>query len=46
MPAPPEPRNWLKRLGWLIFLWCASVIALGAVALGIRLFMRALGLHT
>ncbi|MCQ8783651.1 DUF2474 domain-containing protein [Mangrovibrevibacter kandeliae] len=27
---------WLKRLAWFVGLWCASVLALGVVAWGIR----------
>jgi hypothetical protein len=33
-----------KRLGWLVLIWGASVAALGAVALLMRLIMRAVGL--
>lgn len=36
---------WL-RLGWLLAIWAASVLALGAVAGLLRLFMQAAGLGT
>lgn len=37
---------WLKRLGWLAFIWLASVTALAAAAYLMRLLMHALGLST
>ena len=36
----------LKRLGWLVLIWCASVAVLGVVALGIRALMFALGMRS
>jgi hypothetical protein len=36
---------WLKRFGWLILIWSASVLALAAAAYLMRLLMRAIGLH-
>lgn len=39
-----SPRGWLKRLGWLVLIWLASVASLAVVALAIRLLMRALGM--
>ena len=35
-----------QRLGWLALIWAASVLALGAVAGLLRLFMSAAGLGT
>jgi hypothetical protein len=35
---------WLRRVGWLVFLWTASVSALGLAALVLRLVMSASGL--
>jgi hypothetical protein len=47
--APLRPggslRLWLKRVGWLIALWAASVAALGVAAMLMRLLMRAVGLR-
>ena len=40
----PAPRRWLSRLGWLALIWLASVAALGVVAWGLRLLMRAAGM--
>ena len=37
-------KPWRKRLGWLLLIWSASVAALGALALVLKLFMRAAGL--
>jgi len=37
-------RVWLKRLAWLAGIWLASVAALGVVAYGLRLLMRAAGM--
>lgn len=42
-----DQRNpWWKKLSWLIFIWVASMAALGVGAYGMRLFMRAAGLTT
>ena len=38
--APPL---W-KKLGWLVAIWSASVLALGVVALLLRLVMNAAGM--
>ena len=38
-------RLWLRRFGWLVAIWAASVAALGAVALVFRLLMKAAGLN-
>lgn len=35
---------WLKRIGWLLAIWSASVAALGVAAWLLRLLMRAAGL--
>jgi hypothetical protein len=35
---------WAKRVGWLALIWIASIAALGAVALLIRLGMSAAGM--
>jgi hypothetical protein len=37
-------RNWLSRVGWLILIWATSVLALGAVALILRVVMSASGM--
>jgi len=37
---------WFKRVGWLVLIWFASVLALGVVALGLRLFMNLIGLKS
>ncbi|MCE0723599.1 MULTISPECIES: DUF2474 domain-containing protein [Legionella] len=31
--------SWLYRVGWLIFLWGASVVGLGIIAFLIRMLM-------
>ena len=42
-----EPRKPLwKRVGWLIFIYVASIVTLGAFALLIRLFMTAAGMKS
>ncbi|WP_376748869.1 DUF2474 domain-containing protein [Stutzerimonas nitrititolerans] len=43
--APPVRPLW-QRLTWLVVIWAASVMALGALAWGIRQFMQAAGLST
>lgn len=35
-----------QRLAWLVGIWSASVLALGAVAYLLRLFMSAAGIGT
>ena len=40
---PTTPSVW-KRLGWLVAIWTCSVLALGIVALLIRLVMNAAGM--
>jgi hypothetical protein len=42
MNAPA--RLWLRRVGWLVLIWSASVLALAAVAYALKCFMRLLGL--
>jgi hypothetical protein len=34
----------LKRLGWLVLIWSASVAAMAVAAYAMRLLMRAAGL--
>jgi hypothetical protein len=43
LPASTRP-SWLRRLGWLLLIWVASVLSLGLVALALRLAMSAAGL--
>ncbi len=40
--APRKP--WIRRIGWFVLLWAASVAALGVVALVIRALMSLAGL--
>jgi hypothetical protein len=40
----PMRKLWLRRLGWLILIWSASVAALTIVALLFRLLMAAAGM--
>jgi hypothetical protein len=35
---------WLRRIGWLILIWAASVLALGVVAYAVRMLMGLAGL--
>lgn len=43
MAALPR-KPWLRRIGWLVLIWSASVAALGVVALLIRALMSLAGL--
>lgn len=36
---------WLRRVGWLVLIWAASVAALGAAAWLLRLLMAGAGFH-
>lgn len=42
--AAARPGIWLRRLGWLVLIWTASVGALAAVALLFRLAMTMAGM--
>ena len=37
---------WAKRFGWLALIWTAGVLALGLVAILIRMAMNAAGLSS
>lgn len=41
-----EKKPLWQRLAWLLAIWAGSVLALGAVAGLLRLFMRAAGMGT
>ena len=46
MAAPhvlPFP-GWVRRLGWLLAIWVASVLALALAAGAMKLLMRAIGM--
>ena len=46
MGEPSEaPASWTKCIGWLVVIWAASVLALGAVAWLIRQLMGLAGLR-
>lgn len=46
--APPQidppPVSWWRRVGWLVFIWAASVAALAVAAGLFRLLMSAAGM--
>ncbi len=39
-----ENRPWWQKLAWLVAIWTASVLVLGAVAWLFRVVMRAIGM--
>ncbi len=39
-----EPASWPRRIGWLLLIWVASVLALAIVAGIIRMLMTTAGL--
>jgi Protein of unknown function (DUF2474) len=39
-----KAKFWLRRLGWLVLLWSASVAALGVAAFALRLLMSMAGM--
>lgn len=43
-PASTERKPWLRRVGWLVLIWGASVTALGLLALIFRMIMSLAGL--
>ena len=42
--SPVPEHSWLRRVGWLVLIWAASVAALGVVAGLFRLLMSVAGL--
>ena len=34
----------LKKIGWFVFIWAASVLALAGIAYALKLIMRLVGL--
>jgi hypothetical protein len=46
MTAHPSDsaQTWLRRVGWLVLIWAASVLALGVVAGLFRVVMNLAGL--
>ena len=43
-PSATVLRSWLQRIGWLVLIWSASVLALGIVAALFRILMNLAGL--
>ena len=37
-------KSWPRRVGWLLLIWIASIVALGIVAALFRILMNAAGL--
>ncbi|WP_316153930.1 DUF2474 domain-containing protein [Cupriavidus sp. BIC8F] len=37
---------WLRRIGWLVLIWAASVAALGVAAWVLRIIMQGVGLRS
>ncbi|NLS06133.1 DUF2474 domain-containing protein [Rhizobium sp. P32RR-XVIII] len=44
MPDATTRKGWLRRFGWLVLIWTASVVALAVVAMLFRLIMGFAGL--
>lgn len=42
--ATGRARLWLRRVGWLVLIWAASVSALGVASWVMRMLMDAAGL--
>lgn len=40
----PLTQTWLRRIGWLVLIWSASVVALAVAAMLFRLLMGVAGL--
>ena len=45
-PTEQVARPLWRRLAWLVGIWTASVLSLGLLSYGLRLFMNAAGLST
>lgn len=37
-------RLWLRRIGWLVVIWAASIAVLAIIALGFRMLMNMAGM--
>ncbi|NSX15892.1 DUF2474 domain-containing protein [Cupriavidus taiwanensis] len=46
MQSGTRTGTWLRRIGWLVLIWAASVAALGVAAWVLRLVMRSVGFHS
>ena len=44
--AAATPRPWWNRVGWMVVIWAASVMALAVVASLFKLLMLAAGMKT
>jgi hypothetical protein len=42
-PAAAVQRSWLRRVGWPVLIWAASVVALGIAAALLRVLMNLVG---
>ncbi len=40
----PSRRLWANRVGWMVLIWTASVVGLGAVAALFRVVMKLAGM--
>lgn len=38
--------SWLRRVGWLVLIWAASVAALGVAAWVLRVIMQGVGFRS
>ncbi len=44
MSQSARKRLWLRRLGWMVAIWAASIAALAVAAYLLRLIMNAVGM--
>lgn len=42
----PQKSPWWKKMGWMLIIWCASVLALLAVSMLFRMMMTAAGMKS
>lgn len=42
--AGAPSRTWFARLAWLVVFWVSGVVAMGLVAIALRMVMHAIGL--
>ncbi|MDA5489546.1 DUF2474 domain-containing protein [Yersinia kristensenii] len=50
-PSPSQPVEsvkspWWKKVGWMLLIWCGSVLALLAVSMLFRMMMTAAGMKS
>lgn len=46
LPTEHVKLSWWKKIGWMLLIWCGSVLALLAVSMLFRMMMTAAGMKS